>query len=198
MIYEPESNWLIGYGLTSTPRIGVYVDLGCAHPVNKSLTHFVREAGWRGVAVDANPDYRPDWERARFGDHFEQAILSSQPEARFAFHENSFTSRISPTAADDRPEQWGIQAVMTSATTPLKEILAQHGIGKIDILTVDLEGHEFEVLTTLDFELHQPEVVIVEYVTSGEGIDCRAANLLIEKGYRLIQVFTSNLIFARP
>lgn len=207
MNYEPESEWFLGH---DTPKgqmaismffypdnERIYVDLGCAHPINKSLTHFVRDLGWRGVAVDANPAYALDWQKAGFGEHFECAILSDQPEVRFAFHENSFTSRISPTEATDHPERWGIDAIVTAPTTPLNRILEQRGIGRIDLLTIDLEGHEFALLQTLDFEKHTPAFIISEYVTAGEGVDTRACCFLLGKGYEVVHMTESNIIYRR-
>lgn len=197
--FEPESEWLIGYGLGCTPATerGVYVDLGCSHPVNKSLTAFLRDFGWTGLAVDGNPDYQQDWINAGFSHHFAHAILSDQPRARFAIHDNAFTSRISSDVADDRPEIWGINRIVEDATTPLNALLELHNIERIDLLNIDLEGQEFAVLSTLDFNRHSPAFIISEFVTACEGIDCRGCNFLLSKGYEVIHMTDSNLIFKR-
>ena len=193
-LYEPESNFLIGYGI---PEKGTYLDLGAAHPIRCSLTSFLRDAGWRGLAIDGNQDYQNDWADAGFGAHFVCAVLSDQPTARFCVHENSFTSRISPCEERDRPEQWGILRTETRSCVPLEHLLDVHDIGQIDVLSCDLEGHELQVLKTLDFARHTPTFVIVEFVTQGEGINCDVANYLVELGYRLIHMTSSNLIFKR-
>jgi hypothetical protein len=199
IIYEPESQFLIEYGLGSTPatEMGVYVDLGCAGPVLKSLTHFCRVLGWPGLAIDANLDYANDWAAAGFGKHFVCAVLSDQPSARFVTHDNSFTSRISDLPEMDQPEKWGIKSIEVRATIPLEHLLDLHEIGKIDLLTVDLEGHELAVLKTLDWEKHSPAYVVAEFVTQGLGVDAEVGNFLISKGYTLIHMSSSNLIFRR-
>lgn len=197
MSYEPESEWLLNNGLVWKHSTGVYVDLGAAHPINHSLTSFVRDLGWRGVAVDGNYEYTLDWENAGFRSHFFPGLLSDQPEARFAVHNNSFTSRISPTVEHDRPDLWGINRIEERDCLSLNYILQRFKIEKINLLTCDLEGMEARVLATLDWEKHQPSFVIVEYITEGLGIDCAAVNLLISKGYELIQMFPSNMIFKR-
>jgi len=201
MIYEPESNWLIqnfpeifhpgGYAHPPT-----YVDLGASHPVNKSLTCFARDWDWRGLAIDGNADYFKDWQSAGFGHHFVCAILSDQPTARFAIHDNSFTSRIAE-AGQEQPEKWGINRIIEGKVQPLNEILAAHDIGKIHLLTVDLEGMEYAVLKTLDWKKHSPSFVIAEFNTAGTGVDPSVCNLLIGLEYELLHMNESNLIFRR-
>lgn len=197
--HEPESQFLIEYGLGSTPKteMGVYVDLGCAHPINKSLTHFCRDMGWNGLAIDANLDYANDWANAGFGRHFVCAVLSDRPMVRFATHDNAFTSRISDLPENDRPERWGIKSIEERRTRPLNHLLEIHGIGSINLLTIDLEGHEFAVLSTLDFERHSPAFIIAEYVAQGECVDPRVCQMLLARGYEVIHMTESNLIFRR-
>lgn len=204
--YEPESEWfLLHSGLTIPLMLRsrladedfVYVDLGCGHPTNKSLTSFVRDRGWRGVAVDGNGDYEKDWIEAGYGSHFCHAILSNEPRVRFAIHENAFTSRISESPETDHPERWGINRIIESETLPLGHLLSRYKIGKIDLLTIDLEGHEFAVLNTLDFEKHSPLFIISEYVAQGEGTDPRVCQMLLQRGYEVVHMTEPNLIFRR-
>lgn len=199
MSYEPESQYIGNrFPEILIPNIQrTYVDLGCAHPVNKSLTALFRDCGWRGVAIDGNPDYEKDWIDAGFGDHFYSAILSDEPRARFAIHDNAFTSRLSPTIHHDRSDLWGITRIVEQDTVPVNQILAERGIEKIDLLCCDLEGAEARVLKTLDWEKHQPAFVIVEFITHGEGMDCEAVNYLLGIGYEAIRMFPSNMILRR-
>lgn len=199
--YEPESEWLLNnHSMDLSPLTGcgcVYVDLGCAHPINKSLTCWFREHHWTGISIDGNPDYANDWAAASYGRHFVCAVLSDQPTARFVIHDNAFTSRISDSPETDYPNQWGINRVEERSTIALNHLLDVHEIGKIDLLTVDLEGHEFAVLQTLDWQKHQPAWVIAEYVTTGAGVDSRLCNFLLGLGYEVVHMTNSNLIFKR-
>jgi FkbM family methyltransferase len=203
--YEPESEFLLtlpyfftrGNQRGCTNGTGAYVDLGCAHPVNHSLTAFVRDLGWRGLAVDGNPDHAFDWQQAGFGDHFIPAILSDQPRARFAIHENALTSRISPSPETDHRERWGIARIIEQQTVPLNDLLELAHIGEIDLLTVDLEGYEAAVLRTLDFEKHRPRYIIAEYVAASEDPDPEACNFLLSLGYEVLHMTASNLIYRR-
>lgn len=195
--YEPESEWFIANTICTPGDHNIYVDLGAAHPTNKSLTHLLRDLGWRGLAVDANPDYRADWEAAGFGDHFVCAVLSDASTVRFCTHENAFTSRISDFPEGDKPEKWGIKRITVEPARQINDLLNEHRIEKIDLLSIDLEGHEFAVLKTLDFERHSPAFIIAEFVTAGEGTDPRVCNFLLSKGYEVVFMSESNLIYRR-
>lgn len=195
--YEPESEWFVKNTILTEGDHNIYVDLGCAHPSNKSLTSLVRDLGWRGLAIDGNPDYAKDWADAGFGSHFVCAVLSDQPTARFVTHENSFTSRISDLPEHDHPEKWGIRRIEERSTISLNHLLDVHEIGKIDLLTCDLEGHEAKVLFTLDWKKHSPAWVIAEYVTAEVGVNVEVIQLLLGKGYEIVHVTSSNIIFKR-
>ncbi len=170
-----------------------YVDLGAAHPIISSVTKFVRDLGWRGLGVDANGDYAHAWRAAGFGHHFVCALLSDQPIVRFVVHENSQTSRIT-----DDPGMGGVLRVENGRpSVPLNSILDQHRITNIDLLSVDLESHEFAVMQTLDWEKYAPSWIVAEYVTQGIGVDPRLCNSLLEKGYQVVHMTQANLIFRR-
>ena len=43
------------------PDRGFYVDVGCAVPGSGSNTAFLRDRGWGGLVIDANPAYAALW-----------------------------------------------------------------------------------------------------------------------------------------
>lgn len=197
--YEPESEYLranfpMFYGAV---KEGVYVDLGASHPTNASLTHFCRDLGWRGVAVDGNSDYGADWVDAGLEDHFYCAVLSDEPLARFVIHDNSFTSRISPSEETDHPERWGIKRIVEKNTVHINTLLQNRGIEHIDLLCCDLEGMDLRVLRTLDWRKHTPSFVIVEHTAASEPLNYKLINFLLDGGYELLRKFPANAIFKR-
>lgn len=46
---------------------------------------------------------------------------------------------------------------------PLADVLDSHGIRDVHLLQVDTEGHDYEVLRTLNFATHQPLAIFIEY-----------------------------------
>jgi hypothetical protein len=193
--YEPESHFLLS--LPDFPKMGVYVDLGCGHPIAHSQTHFVRDLGWKGVAVDGNPDYWQDWKDRGLEHCFVSGVIHHGFNARFAIHENSQTSRLSPTAEMDHPEKWGINRIVEQKPLRLGAILEERGIEKIDLLTIDLEGAEWEALTQMDMGLHNPTFIISEFKTESSEDDYRVLNSLMHRRYEVIWINGGNIIYRK-
>lgn len=68
---------------------------------------------------------------------------------------------------------------------PLTRVLEEHGLDRVDLLHVDAEGHDHEVLMSLDLARYKPAVVLYEHVhldpVSARGL----ASHLVCHGYRL-------------
>jgi FkbM family methyltransferase len=70
-------------------------------------------------------------------------------------------------------------------TMRLDTLLARHGISRIDLLVIDAEGHDFEILRTLDLARFRPKVLMFEHQHLSEH-DKQAAYALLETaGYDL-------------
>lgn len=174
-----EDKW-ISENLT-LPAKGVYVDIGAAHPVETSNTAFLRDRGWNGLAIDAEPSWTECWTNI---ENFVCAIVSPRPLVRFNSNkEEPWISRI-----DGEGEQ---------RTESIEAILDRFEIGKIDFLSIDIEGHEFEVLQSLDFDKHAPSIIVSEYDTRNIGEDFRVRDFLLGLGYSEVHRTLANIIYAK-
>lgn len=175
-----EDRWIAEH--LALPAQGVYVDVGAGHPHYASNTAFLRERGWRGLAIDANPRWFNFWETTFF-----RGLIASQPTARF--YENGLCSRID--------EQGEIEE-----TVRLGAVLKGFGIEKIDFMSIDLEGAEFDAFQTFDLVRHAPAIVVAEYSTKNETdtearCDFRLRDHLLARDYRLMHTTEANFIFQR-
>ena len=48
------------------------------------------------------------------------------------------------------------------AVTTLDDLLDREGVEKIDLISMDIEGHELKALAGLDIERFQPELLVIE------------------------------------
>lgn len=168
------------------PERGFWVDVGAAFPTIGNNTQWLRDRGWPGIAIDGNPGYADHWT----GHTFIAAVISPMPEVRFRTSCNPMLCRITD---EGQP---------TPART-LNGIMEERGVEKIDFLSLDLEGGEYEAITTLSLDRYRPTIVMAEFLTAdieGPGVkqDDRLRDYLLERGYELRHQSEMNRIFYKP
>jgi FkbM family methyltransferase len=165
---------------------GAFVDVGCFHPIVYSNTYAFYQRGWRGLAVDPNPQWKAAWSRFRPGDTFlNVAVAKTAGKKIFLLNRdrpamNRVLDEDQAGAVDSQYE------VSTCEAVPLSSILDRNlRKTRIDLLNVDCEGRDIEVLETNDFGRYRPVVIAVEDSTvslespvskflSSQGYECRA------------------------
>lgn len=166
------------------PKWGTYVDLGCGHPQRGSNTAFLRDLGWRGLAVDGNRDYWQHWgPEMEAHTHFIHAVIADGQPVPFRIEENASLSRI------------GDGGQMVDSRT-LQSVLDEYQIGRIDLLSLDLEGSEFDAFQTFNLRRHLPWIIVAEFNTQGIGEDPRLKKHLAKTNrYDLVHETLANQIF---
>lgn len=166
-------------------RDGVFVDVGCAWPIQANNTYYLEHhLGWTGVGIDALDDYAPQWQEKRPGAKFLNYLVTDQPSGTGEFYrsQNLGLSSALKDRADGR--HFGgtleVEKIEVSAAT-LNEILDAEGITRIDLLALDIEGHEIAALRGLDLQRFQPELIV------SEGIRPEVDALLERNGYERIE-----------
>jgi FkbM family methyltransferase len=152
--------------LLGEPSTGFYVEVGSNDPVNFSNTFAFYRMGWRGITIDANEALVAKHKRLRKRDIPVYAAVSDVEEevvfTEYAMHE---LSTISP---EMRETQSGNSAQIVSEkklrTVTLTTILDQYLSPSvtIDFLSIDVEGHDFNVLRSLDFSRYRPKMIVIE------------------------------------
>jgi len=144
---------------------GFYVDVGANDPLTHSITKYFYDAGWHGVNVE--PAHHP-FERlaaARERDVNLNVGLSNEP-GTLTLHEFppelSGASTFSAAQADWHRENGLPSVKRTVEVTTLARVCEEHVEGRIDFLSIDVEGHERAVIDGADWARWRPRVVIVE------------------------------------
>jgi len=140
---------------------GFFVEVGANDPERWSQTLHLEKLGWDGILVEPQPDLAEALRRRRKAKVF--CVACSAPEnagKRMTLHmaggHSSFDPRLK--VANVRP-----QGTIEVPLTTLDEILTEtEAPSPIDLLAVDVEGHEVEVLRGLDFARFHPRLVLVE------------------------------------
>lgn len=177
-------------GVTGT---GTYVDVGCNRPVKFSNTFELYLRGWRGINIDANRELIEECRRVRKEDVSICAAISDDVrEVTFHRAKDDAVSTIDETRLVEWKKHFEFddsdqETVVTQTLTSVLQANLAEGRG-VDLLSVDVEGHDLQVLKGLDFEKYRPKVVIIEIHdlhTVSENEVCR---YLTSKGY-VLQAF---------
>jgi FkbM family methyltransferase len=140
-------------------RDGFYIDIGANDPVHYSNTFKLYLQGWTGVLVDGNDKLIEKAKRIRRKDISVHGIVSNKnEEVVFYLAEDSLMSSIHPEQTNKPQEK------ITAVTITINDVIERyvpHG-QKIDLLSIDVEGHDFEVLQSIDLNKHRPTLIIVE------------------------------------
>ena len=188
--YAQEGEDLILERIFENQARGVYVDVGAHHPMRFSNTYLLYKRGWRGVNIDATPGSMALFKRVRSRDTNLEIGVTAKAEDRdfYIFDEPALNTFDAERAKSlDRPP-YRIVAVRKVRCAPLAQILREHRIDKIDLLTIDAEGFDFEVLQTLDWTATKPRVVLTEQFSRDMQtlVDTETHRFLHDRGYRLI------------
>ena len=169
-------------------RAGVFVEVGANHPVNGSQTWFLEQQGWSGVLVEPQAALAAELRPARPAAKVFQAACSAPGhagEANLILAEADGVATLSPQRDSHGATYVGVERVRLAT---LDEILVEAGIDRIDFLSLDVEGHELEVMRGLNFKKYRPALVVIE-----DGVrDLQKHRFLIAKGYRLVKRTTLN------
>jgi FkbM family methyltransferase len=155
---------------------GVFVEVGAARPDYLSVSALYRELGWTVIAIEPNPVHC-ELHRSRgyeileyaCGDHDEDGVDFCVVDSHGTKYENgavsyeSFSSLAIKESYANLRSDLDVSKIKVNLRR-LDTILETHapGLGRIDILSVDVEGWELEVLAGLDFQKYRPRVMVIE------------------------------------
>jgi FkbM family methyltransferase len=161
---------------------GYFVEVGANHPTEGSQTWHLEQLGWTGVLVEPQPDLAAFLVTLRKARVFAAACSSPDNAGQsLPLHVDG------PRSALDRDRMSpGAEAayVIAVPTRTLDSILEEAGAPvPIDLLSIDVEGHEVEVLSGFDFNRWQPFLILVE-----DHVSSLATHRHLKRnGYRLIR-----------
>ncbi len=142
---------------------GYHVDVGAFHPMSLSNTYNFYRKGWRGLAIDANPEVAGLFARFRPRDIFvHSAVGRDKGQIEMAlFADGAFNCSSDQIASVPEDVRKTMQLVKVPLNT-LAGILADQNVREVDFLNVDCEGNDLNVLLSNDWSRWRPKVICVE------------------------------------
>ncbi len=183
-------------------RNGLYIDIGCNHPVSNSQTYFMYKNGWQGLCIDPSPIYTDLYKSIRPRDKYLQFGVSEIPgELNYYQYDldviNSFDFPKSEKLALELNAKF-----LNEVKVPVKrleDILSENlSSGQIiDFLSIDTEGHEEFILKSNNWQLYRPKFILIEIHDFDilNPIKNNIVKYLINYNYKLINVLGHNCLF---
>ena len=181
---------------------GFYIDVGAHHPQRFSNTYYFYKQGWRGINIDAMPGSMKSFRRSRPGDiNLEVPVSSTKQAMTFYMFDEPALNGFSERLAEQRSagaQAYRIVSTETLETSTLAQILGEHlpQGQRIDFMSVDVEGLDYDVLLSNDWSRFRPAIVLVEILNSSleELRNHEITRLLNANGY--VSAFkTMNTVF---
>lgn len=166
-IYSQEGEDIILQRIFNRQNKGFFVDVGAHHPKRFSNTYKLYRKGWRGINIDAMPGGMELFNKMRPGDINLEIPISNKEETLtyYIFNEpalNGFSKNLS--VERDGQGSYKILSSIDMKTSTLAKVLEEHlspGT-EIDVLSIDVEGMDYEVLLSNDWNKYIPKVVVIE------------------------------------
>ncbi len=154
---------LINYYFKNKKK-GIYLDVGCQHPVSNNNTYLLFKKGWSGINIDLDQKSIELFNLVRKNDiNLNTAVSSSVTEKKlFFYHDKSAINTLDEDVSNFQSAK--VKEIRNIKTNTLNNILNENNIKKIDYLNIDVEGHEIDVLNGFDIKKYSPEIVSIEYL----------------------------------
>lgn len=141
---------------------GFFVDVGCFHPKKYNNTWALYKKGWRGINIDIDSIKIQGFDILRNEDTNIATAVSSKKGKIEYFSDGfySLTVSLDNNFVKDNPKY----IKKTTGADTLTNIIdkTKYKNRKIDLLCVDAEGHDLNVIKSLDFERYKPRLVVIE------------------------------------
>jgi FkbM family methyltransferase len=202
------SNWgldMIADDFFKKKSIGIYIDVGCHHPFLNNNTYRLYKRGWSGLNIDLDFNTIEMFNFFRRSDLNIEAAVSNTEEEKdfFFFHNRSAINTLSKKSGNYARE------IKKINTTSLNTIIENSRFKdqQINYISIDVEGHELNVLKGFDLKKYKPNLVILEFIDPNikefyhqkiqNIIDSELYHYMNYHNYKLVNWIHDDLVFTQ-
>jgi FkbM family methyltransferase len=188
---------------------GVYIELGALDGVLYSNTKFYEDSlNWKGILIEPHPEKFKLLQINRPNNFLFNNLVSCHKEHlefRYFVDCHAAVSGVENTLSQlhfdmffDSDNAWNKslpQNKIFIKPVSLTEIVKETNIKHIDLLSLDVEGHEYEVLQSWDFSI-PIDIILIETLDVQPEKEELCRQILIKNNYKFITKYKHNEIFA--
>jgi len=188
---------------------GIYIDVGCNHPIKFNNTYLLYKRGWNGINVDSDVKSINEFKKLRKDDYNVCNLVSNSKKKinYYFYHDRSALNTVDKKLVHSRRTK--PKKIIKMMTSNLENILKESPFNnkKINLLSIDIENHEYEVLKKFNFNKYKIDMIVTEYLnlkskkleTQNQSLQfilkSKIYKLLKKNNYNLINWVNSDLVF---
>ena len=188
---------------------GIYLDVGCNHPIKYNNTYLLYKRGWNGINIDSDSKSINAFNAFRKDDFNVKGLISSSNKKidYYFYHDRSALNTVDKKLVKSRKTK--PQKIIKLATLPLDEVIknSPYRNKKINLLSIDIENHEYEALKNFQFKKYKIDMIVTECLNIGTKkletqnqtlkfiLNSKIYKLLKKNDYTLINWVNSDLVF---
>ena len=185
---------------------GSYLDIGCFHPTRHNNTYSLYKKGWKGINIDMNPLSIELFNFFRSRDiNLNLAISNDNSEKTVYFlgdlnTQNTLDYNQLNFLKDHHNIKKEDILEKKIQTQDINSVLEKFNLKKIDFMNLDVEGHEIEILSTIDFKKIIINFLCVEMINHNEDSVEKGKKIhsyLTENEYELVKKYDFNYIYKK-
>jgi FkbM family methyltransferase len=179
---------VLALSVTGPERKGFFVEFGATNGIDLSNTHLLETGfGWTGILSEPARRWHKTLDKNRMSSIDKRCVYSSSGE-RLEFLETKVPELSTLSTFGSLDEHASARSTGKSysvETVSLMDLLAFHDApARIDFLSIDTEGSEFEILNAFDFSKYSFGLICVEHNFTQNRT--KIYELLAGHGYRRV------------
>ena len=174
---------------------GKFLDIGCFHPTRHNNTYKMYKNGWRGINIDLNPLTIDLFNFIRRKDININAAISNNEENKTLYFVDELNTQNTLEANhlsflknhhNLKEEEISHQEIKTKK---LDKILDTYNFNDIDFMNIDVEGHELNILNSIDFNKYRINFICIEMIDHNDQAKLinEKLNIILEKNNYVLQ-----------
>lgn len=200
LAYSQTGEDIIIRNILESVKKGFYIEVGSNEPIQHSNTFGLYQQGWRGITIDANINMVNMHKKIRPNDAAICAAVSDE-EKEVTFYEFDM-DEISTIDTEFYDRHKSIQKVnrqITLRTRTLNSLIEENlpASTSIDLLSIDVEGHDYNVLNSINLDKFRPKLIVIEMHSFDltQPFNNAIYSKMIKSSYRLAGYATWNGYF---
>ena len=157
--YAENSEDVIVNALFDKIKKGVYLDIGCYHPIRGSLTYKLFKKGWKGINVDLSRESIDLFDISRPKDLNLNMAISDKNITTKYFQVGNINQ------ANSLEKINGAKKIQIDSIN-IDTLIKKFDLKKIDYLNIDAEGADYKIITGFSLKKIRPILITIEDVNN--------------------------------